>query len=377
MAPREASLDFIRGIACLLVCANHLRAVSLESYQGLSSTTVLQKLFYILTSLGHQSVIVFFVLSGYFVGGSLVARGVAFSWRDYGSARLTRLWVVLVPALLLTLAVDLVLLQVVPGALSGAFASIWNMGPQAGGSYTLSVEVFVGNLLFLQKIFTPVFGSNDPLWSLAYEFWYYMLFPLLLIGLGDTLGTHRVSVKVGALLAAVLILLILPGAARVGFLCWLGGVAVHTLKRSKYQVQLPVWLGLLIFAVGVGLSRWLGKAAYSPTLVDLAMGGATVLFLFAIVKRTEPLRLWYPLSRGAYHLSEMSYSLYLIHFPIVLLIGATFFDGSRLVPSYYGLATYFSLLVLLLGISWGFWYSFERHTPAIRRVVQQFQWRSQ
>lgn len=270
---REIALDLIRGCAALLVCTNHLRAASLESYQGLSSTTVLQKLFYLLTSLGHQSVIVFFVLSGYFVGGSLLSRGDAFSWRDYVSARLTRLWVVLLPALLLTLASDLVLRQVAPGVLSGAYATIWNMGPQPGGEYSLGVEVFFGNLLFLQKIFTPVFGSNDPLWSLAYEFWYYMLFPLLLIGFGGTLGGHRMAEKRLALLGAGLILVLLPDAARVGFLCWLGGVAVYALKRTSHAVKIPVWLGGAIFAVGIGLSRWLGKATYSPALVDLAMGG--------------------------------------------------------------------------------------------------------
>lgn len=377
MVHREVSLDVIRGGAALLVCANHLRAVSLESYHGLSNSTVLQKFFYLMTSLGHQSVIVFFVLSGYFVGGSLLAKGAAFSWREYGTARLSRLWVVLIPALLLTLATDLLLWQLSPSVLSGAFAAIWNMGPQPGGDYTLSVEVFVWNLLFLQEILTPVFGSNDPLWSLAYEFWYYLLFPLLLIGLGGSLGTYRVWARGAALLVAGFILLLLPDAARVGFLCWLGGVAVYVLKRATHVVRLPVWLGVLIFAVGVGLSRWLGKAAYSTALVDLAMGGGAVLFLFAIANRKDPLSQWSPLSRGAYHLSEMSYSLYLIHFPLVLFIGGTVFGGDRLVPSPYGLATYFFWLGLLLVIAWGFWYLFERRTPEIRCVVRQFLLRSQ
>ncbi len=372
MLHREVSLDVLRGIASLLVCANHLRAVSVESYHGLSNSSLIQNFFFLMTSLGHQSVIVFFVLSGYFVGGSLLARGATFSWRDYAVARLTRLWIVLVPALFLVLAVDLILWQVAPGVFTGAFATIWNMGPQVGGGdYTLSMGVFIGNLFFLQEIFIPVFGSNHPMWSLAYEFWYYVLFPLLLISLGDTLGAHRIYIRVGMLLLAVLIFLFLPDAARVGFLCWLGGVAVYAFKRVRQPVQLPVWLGVLIFAFGVGLSRWLVKDAYSPLLVDFAMGGATVLFLFAIANRAKPLTLWSPLSRGTYYLSEMSYSLYLIHFPIVLLIGATVFGSNRLMPNQYGLTVYLCWLSFLLVIAWGFWYIFERHTPYIRRVVQQ------
>ncbi len=349
----------------------------MESYQGLANTTVLQKLFYLLTSLGHQSVIVFFVLSGYFVGGSLLGRGAAFSWRDYGAARLTRLWVVLLPALVLTLATDLVVRQVAPGVLTGAFSTIWNMGPQPAGEYALDVGVFFGNLLFLQTIFTPVFGSNDPLWSLAYEFWYYMLFPLLLIGLSGTLGAHRVWGRGIALLGAGIILVLLPEAARVGFMCWLGGVAVFALKRTAPGVGLPVWVGLSIFAVGIGLSRWLGKAAYSPALIDLVMGVATVLFLFAIGNRAQPARPWPFLSKGAYHLSEMSYSLYLIHFPLVLFIGGTVFGGGRLVPTALGLVTYFCWLGLLMVIAWGFWYLFERRTPEMRHAVRQILFRTQ
>ncbi|MCC8934868.1 acyltransferase family protein [Rhizobium sp. 'Codium 1'] len=374
---RESSLDLIRGGAALLVCANHLRAVSVENFQDVLNTSILQKLFYLMTSLGHQSVIVFFVLSGYFVGGSLLARGVAFSWREYGSARLIRLWAVLVPALVLTLAIDLHVTSVAPGVLSGEYATTWNMGPQPGGDYSLGVGAFVGNLLFLQEIFLPVFGSNDPLWSLAFEFWYYMLFPLLLIGFGGVLGSHRIGTRGLALLVAGLILIVLPDTARVGFLCWLGGAMVFVLKRSKRRIWVPVWLGYMIFAGGTVVSRWLGKAEYAPAQVDLVMGGATIFLLVAVANKAQPSLLDTLLSRGAYHLSEMSYSLYLIHFPLVLLIGGTFFGNGRLVPNPYGLAIYFCWLGLLLVVAWGFWYLFERHTLEIRRVVQQFLVRTQ
>jgi hypothetical protein len=39
------------------------------------------------------------------------------------------------------------------------------------------------NAFFLQTIAGPTFGSNGPLWSLAYEWWYYVLFPLVLAAL--------------------------------------------------------------------------------------------------------------------------------------------------------------------------------------------------
>jgi peptidoglycan/LPS O-acetylase OafA/YrhL len=53
-------------------------------------------------------VIVFFVLSGFLVGGSVIKahRQGQWRWTGYLSRRLSRLWIVIVPALLLTLFWD-------------------------------------------------------------------------------------------------------------------------------------------------------------------------------------------------------------------------------------------------------------------------------
>ena len=45
----------------------------------------------------------------------------------------------------------------------------------------LDAATFWGNLVFLQTILVPTYGTNALLWSLANEFWYYMLFPLLAV----------------------------------------------------------------------------------------------------------------------------------------------------------------------------------------------------
>jgi len=48
----------------------------------------------------------------------------------------------------------------------------------------LTVRVFFGNLFFLQTILPPCSAPMELLWSLANEFWYYLLFPLGLIASG-------------------------------------------------------------------------------------------------------------------------------------------------------------------------------------------------
>ena len=42
------------------------------------------------------------------------------------------------------------------------------------------LETLLGNAAFLQEIVVPTYGSNAPLWSLSYEFWYYFLYPVLI-----------------------------------------------------------------------------------------------------------------------------------------------------------------------------------------------------
>ena len=64
----------------------------------------------------------------------------------------------------------------------------------------------MGNLFFLQTIFVPPFGSNAPLWSLSFEFWYYLLFPLCLFALSR--GNQVVSGRFCALAAVAVAALV-------------------------------------------------------------------------------------------------------------------------------------------------------------------------
>jgi peptidoglycan/LPS O-acetylase OafA/YrhL len=51
----------------------HLRNAMLVDYAELVHPSIAIKIFYAITSFGHQAVMIFFVLSGYFVGGGRVA----------------------------------------------------------------------------------------------------------------------------------------------------------------------------------------------------------------------------------------------------------------------------------------------------------------
>src|SRR5450432_1788095 len=100
-------LDLIRGLAALEVLMQHLRTLVFQNYWD-GPTSFFKKIFYFITGFSHESVIVFFVLSGFLITGSIVnaRKKGTFSSLNYGLDRLVRLWIVLIPGLVLTLIVD-------------------------------------------------------------------------------------------------------------------------------------------------------------------------------------------------------------------------------------------------------------------------------
>jgi len=116
-------LDAVRGAAALVVLLGHSRELFYPSLTVRQSDTSYRSLQHLPAhvsassgpgisgpgiTLGNEAVMIFFVLSGYLVGGSAIGamRRDTWSWRRYLLKRLTRLWVVLIPALVLGFALD-------------------------------------------------------------------------------------------------------------------------------------------------------------------------------------------------------------------------------------------------------------------------------
>jgi len=62
-------LDMARWISAFLVVLHHFRNNLFVGWEQLADKTIFAKVFYFVSLLGHESVMVFFVLSGFFVGG--------------------------------------------------------------------------------------------------------------------------------------------------------------------------------------------------------------------------------------------------------------------------------------------------------------------
>src|SRR5712691_12850398 len=102
-ARTSVHLDLIRGVSALAVMIGHVRGLFFLDFPFLADKSLTYRVLYAVTGFGHQAVMIFFVLSGYFIGMSVIdsVAGQRWSWRVYLVNRLVRLQLVLFPALLL------------------------------------------------------------------------------------------------------------------------------------------------------------------------------------------------------------------------------------------------------------------------------------
>lgn len=146
----------------MLAC--HYRGAFFEDYAHLeaSSRSVGTMAFFFMTRLGQEAVLLFFVLSGFLVGGRIIekVRGGTFSVSHYALDRSCRILIPLFSALLLV-------------------AVQWIVTGE-----NFSWICLLGNMLSLQGVF--VVPATEPLWSLSYEVWFYILAGGLVVAISKT-----------------------------------------------------------------------------------------------------------------------------------------------------------------------------------------------
>jgi peptidoglycan/LPS O-acetylase OafA/YrhL len=74
MNRRLVHLDMIHRLAALAICASHARAFLLVDFGEVKVKAAAVSFVYAIADHGHQSVMSFFVLSVFFIGGSVAER---------------------------------------------------------------------------------------------------------------------------------------------------------------------------------------------------------------------------------------------------------------------------------------------------------------
>jgi peptidoglycan/LPS O-acetylase OafA/YrhL len=304
---RLAGLDGIRGLAALYVVCNHIFERAFPGYPADNAPWWAGWFIY-----GRFAVVVFIVLSGFSLAQSPARDG----WRldsvfRFAARRARRI----LPAYFAALAFSL--------------GVAWLLVPQPGQGRPDTGSILANGLLVQNVVREP--SPNRAFWTMAIEAQLYVVFPLLLLTV-RRVGAVVMVAAVTAVVAAV------------------GVAGPHDQGLQAFVIQSPPDLAAL-FALGiaaagaVGASKarggrrwaWLALVAAAPVLltiafrgsvwtlthllwVDLALGPAIACLLVALaVGRPAPLvrvlDSW-PIRR----LGLSSYSLYLLHEPIVIVV---------------------------------------------------------
>lgn len=335
-------LDGLRGLAALVVVFHHLYVISFHYYPADSALMENPVVKFCMT-LGRWGVLgvpCFFVLSGFCIGQT---------WQRSKAPRqfAVRRWRRIFPAYYASLVLVL-LCAVVVKLITG----VNDIAPVPA--------LTIPNMLATLTLMTAP-ASHTPIitwvyWTLSYEVVFYLVLTALLL---------------------------VPARARLLLLCLLHA-AVCAIGVWPGLVLAP---GVLFFAdlwplFGLGLalalvtqSRMVAAAIgliSLATLVPLHLGGKYPGFVASALVATGLVALCaagiaLPRCRPLEKLGEFSYSLYLMHVPILLAVGKHFVLRPHQTPALWFLGC-LAATVLMIASAYGFYRLFERPFIAVRAV---------
>jgi peptidoglycan/LPS O-acetylase OafA/YrhL len=304
---RVAGLDGIRGLAALFVVVNHVFLRAFPGYPVDHAPFWAAWFIY-----GRFAVVVFIVVSGFSLALSPARRG----WHvgsvsRFAQRRARRI------------------LPAYWAALGFSLAVAWLIVPQPGQGMPGAKSVLVNGLLVQNIVGAP--SPNRAFWSMAVEAQLYVLFPLLLLAVR----------RWGAIVMLATVTLVVAAVGIVG--PHVGGV-------DTFVIQSPPDLAAL-FAVGIVTAGivaasaarrswpwgWIALAAAAPVLaviawqgsvwtldhlfwVDLALGPAVACLLAGLATGRAARLMRLLEARPIRSLGLSSYSLYLTHAPIVVIV---------------------------------------------------------
>jgi peptidoglycan/LPS O-acetylase OafA/YrhL len=358
-------LDLLRALAAFMVLAEHWRNFFFIDFSDLPIAHRGRFLLpYALTVTGHEAVIIFFLLSGFLICGSVLRmlKRKAWTWRGYATHRLVRLWIVILPGLLLGAMWDSL------GVSLARTRSLY-LGDAANHmmhnvAYQRHVSVFLGNLFFLQGLTVPTFGSNGALWSLANEFWYYALFPLGLLALWKG---QRFAVRAGCGLLFVVIAFWLRGTLLPRFPIWLAGALLAILPLLPISARIR-WVAASLYAA-MYVALQLSAPHFAFLVFDFLFAMATAALIWIFVSSTSVARPTRTV-RAIRFLARGSFSLYVVHMPLLAFVAAYCVGASRWQPTPMHLVEGLTILVFTVLYAYFVAYLTEFRTDRVRAWIE-------
>ena len=350
-------LDLVRFIAALMVVCFHARAASFVEYGLLPDNqhNVLIFGFFVVSRLGYEAVLAFFVLSGFLVGGKVIQqiKEGTFDLKSYTIDRTVRIMLPLISALLLIICINFI-----TGKPNNLF-------------------VIFGNLFSLQGIFVGT--ATEPLWSLSYEVWFYVLMGAVAYLITKQKYAYH-KTKYNSIITCLIILsvfMIFTKLEAVYLFVWLfGSLSIfYTPQKNKFVLIISIFL---IIVSAILLQFTAGTHSFNFSFLNLLPNRDVIVLMFALLMSImiQQLLLFKPqkpfavkIDKIGTHWAKFSYTLYLTHFPILNLLNYLGFPKSESVHTI-SLAYYIVNVIICLLSAYFIYLLFEKHTFAVKKYLK-------
>lgn len=344
-------LDLFRGLAAMIVVTTHCRTMLFVEYGLLppAEKTIQNSVFFFLTRIAHEAVLLFFVLSGFLVGGKVIQRLRAgtFDLKSYALDRTVRIMLPLLSALILIFICNTII----------------------GQKY--SVIDYLGNILSLQGILVP--WVSGPLWSLAYEVWFYVLMGGMAWWLTTTKNTYK---YVGIALLFVNFLIFSNSLKATYLFIWLlGAMSFFYVKRNNFVL----FGGIVSLVASMLALQFFGRESRTfelhnvdniKTICELCLGISMCLIVQQVIHRKPKGKVAIALNKFGTWLADFSYTLYLTHLPIVYVLVHFGFPKSGSINAV-SVGYYLAAIAISLVSAYLIYFVFERRTKYVKELLKR------
>jgi peptidoglycan/LPS O-acetylase OafA/YrhL len=292
-------LDALRFCAAVCVFLTHAKAIWYPETENDALSS----------NLSHGAVVVFFVLSGFVIAHTTTKNHR--SPKEYIIARLSRLYSIFFPAIIITIICALILK--------------WQ-APKVYQSYDQAKIVFkyISSMFFCNEIwfFSSAPVINGPIWSLSYEFWYYAIFGAFY---------YKKPKLRGYILPLIVCFIAGPKILLMMFM-WLLGWLVYHLPTPKLNKTLA-WLLVFVLLTGAVLTiiylpsipnqvntsklHWADKFI-SDWVVSLFVSAC----LYIMPLYNADTKVSVAGINFFRRLGDLTFPIYVLHFPFLIIVNA-------------------------------------------------------
>ena len=347
-------LDTMRFVAAFMVLLSHARNTFFPTYGDLpiGQQNFFCMAFTMFCRMGHEAVIVFFVLSGFLVGGRGFERikDGSMNVRSYAIDRFARICPPLLAAILFYYVTSLF----IPGT-------------------PYSWATAIGNLLSLQGICCKSLVS--PFWSLSYEVWFYIILGAL-AALLKAKKDGKIIVGMIVFVAATSVFVL--GLKMHYLLIWMMGAMAYLIrpkKRNKWVLLLSL-IGLFASILYFQLSKGTRSLEYAvegsnKELIEIIMSLMVCLLIQQVIlfEPSNIISKW--IEKNVGRMAKFSYTLYLSHRIVFLWIIALIWAQDSCQFTIYGIIRFLIIIIASLLVCWLLYLVSEKYTPQIKTLLKR------